>query len=336
MAEITVADIIRHDIVTSADILESAEKQSFVSSGIFGTDTDIQTAISGMKKGTTVEVDYLVEPEFIEPEYGDDSNTDITPQNIAEQMFRAAVIFPNVAFAEKSIVKVLRAHANENDGLEALVNYIAKYWDKYKQRKAFAMLQGMIADNKANDAGDLIETIATPFDFDSAVDALAKRGDSMIDEMSHAFMNSKVYAARVKSGQIEIVKEEDTGLNISTWNGMRVHVDDILAPVDVAGTMVSTTVFAMSGMFVEAMIDMNANGMLALEYERNAKVGHGAGLTEVISRVGGLWHPSGWDYTKASQAGISRNLAETALAANWDRKVDAKQSPFVAVESVEG
>jgi|GEM_PF-4676507 len=336
MAAITIADIIRHDLITAGDILESAEKQSFVSSGIFGTDAEISATISGMKKGTTVEVDYLVEPEFLEPSYGDDSDTDIIPQGISEEMFRAAVIFPNVAFAEKSIVKVLRAHANENDGLEALISYLSKYWDKFKQRQAFAMLQGMIADNKANDSGDLIETIATAFDFDSAVDALAKRGDSMIDEMNHAFMNSKVYAARVKSGQIEIVKEEDTGLNISTWNGMRVHVDDILAPVDVAGTMVSTTVFAMSGMFVEAMIDMNANGMQSLEYDRDAKKGHGAGLTEVISRVGGLWHPSGWDYTKASQAGVSRNLAETALPANWDRKVAAKQSPFVAVESVEG
>lgn len=332
MAEITIQDIIQHDIITSGDILESAEKQTFVNSGIFGSDSDISAAVSGMKKGTTIEVDYLVEPDFIEPEYGDDSNTDITPQNIGEGQYRSAVIFPNVAFAEKSIVKVLRAHANENDGLEALVNYIAKYWDRFKQRHAFAMIQGMIADNIANDAGDLVVDVATPFDFNIAVDALAKRGDSMVDEMGHAFMNSKVYAARVKAKQITVEKEEDTGLKVSVWNGMRVHVDDILAPV--AGK--SLTVFAKSGAFVEATIDMNANGMKSLEYARDAKKGHGAGLTEVISRMGGLWHPAGWDYTKASQAGVSRNLAETALPANWDRKVSAAQSPFVAVQSTEG
>lgn len=331
MAEIAIADIIQHDIITSGDILESSEKQTFVSSGIFGTDTDITSSISGQKKGTTIEVDYLVEPDFIEPEYGDDSNTDITAQNIAEDMFRAAIIFPNVAFAEKSIVKVLRAHANENDGLEALINYIAKYWDKYKQRQAFAMFKGMIADNIANDSGDLIEAIATPFTFDSAVDALAKRGDNMVTGMDHVFMNSTVYAARLKAGQIEQVKEEETGVVISSWNGMRVHVDNILAPVATK----SLTIFAKSGAFVEAMIDMDANGMKSLEYDRDAKKGHGAGSTEVISRVGGLWHPSGWDYTKASQAGVSRNLAEAALPANWDRKISAEQSPFVVVESVE-
>lgn len=331
MAEITVADIIQNNIITSGDILESSEKQTFVNSGIFGSDTDIDAAISGIKKGTTIEVDYLVEPDFIEPEYGDDSNNDITPQNIGEKMFRAAVMFPNVAFAEKSIVKVLRAHADENDGLQALVDYIAKYWDKYKQRQAFAMYKGMIADNIANDSGDLIEVVAKPFDFDVAVDALAKRGDSMVDSMDHIFMNSVVYTARVKAGQIAVEKEEETGVNISTWNGMRVHVDDVLAPV--AGK--STTIFAKSGSFVESLVNMDTNGMQSLEYARDAKKGHGAGLTEVVSRVGGLWHPSGWDYTKTTQAGISRNLAETALSANWDRKVSAAQSSFVAVESVE-
>lgn len=332
MAAISISDIIQHDIITSGDVLASSEKQSFVSSGIFGSDPDINTAISGIKKGSTIEIDYLVEPDFVEPEYGDDSNTDITPQNIGEDMFRAAIMFPNVAFAEKSIVKVLRAHADENDGLQALIDYIAKYWDKYKQRQAFAIFNGMIADNVANDSEDLIEKVATPFDFDVAVDALAKRGDAMVDEMDHIFMNSTVYAARLKAGQITVEKEENTGLSISTWNGLRVHVDDILVPV--AGK--SLTIFAKSGALVEATIDMNSNGMQALEYSRDAKKGHGAGLTEVISRIGGIWHPAGWDYTKSSQAGVSRNLAETALAANWDRKVSAAQSPFVAVESTEG
>ena len=321
----------QHDIITSGDILESAEKQTFVSSGIFGSDTEIQDAISGMKKGTTIEVDYLVEPEFVEPEYGDDSNVDITPQNIGEDMYRAAVMFPNVAFAEKSIVKVLRAHANENDGLEALIAYIAKYWDKYKQRQAFAIIQGILADNVANDGGDLIESIAGPFTYTATVNALAKRGDSIVELMDHAFMNSTVYKERLIAGEIETVKEEDTGLEMSTWNGMRVHVDNILKPV--AGK--SLTILAKSGTFVEASVDMSANGMMPLEYERSGKKGRGAGLTEVISRVGGLWHPGGWDYTKTTQSGLTRNLAETALADNWDRKISVEQSPFVAVESVE-
>jgi hypothetical protein len=331
MAEITIAEIIQHNIITAGDILESAEKQTFVRSGIFGADSDIQSAISGMKKGTTVEVDYLVEPDFIEPEYGDDSDVDIIPQNIGEQMFRAAVMFPNVAFQEKSIVKVLRAHASENDGLQALVDYIAKYWDKYKQRHAFAMIQGLIADNIANDASDLIEVVAAPFNFDSAVDALEKRGDSMVDQMDHIFMNSKVYASRVKAGQIATIQEENTGVFINTWNGMRVHVDNILKPV--GGK--SLTIFAKSGAFVEANIDIDAVGLMSLEYERDAKKGHGAGSTSIVSRTGGLWHPSGWDYTKATQANPTRNLAETGLEANWDRKIAAAQSPFVVVESQE-
>jgi len=332
MAEITIADIIQHNIITAGDILESAEKQTFVKSGVFGSDPDIQAAISGMRKGTTVEVDYLVEPDFIEPEYGDDSNVDITPQNIGEQMFRAAVMFPNVAFAEKSIVKILRAHADENDGLQALVDYIAKYWDKYKQRQAFAITRGIVDDNVANDNGDLITAINAPFDFDTAVDALEKRGDNMVDQMNHVFMNSKVYAARLKAGQIQVLKEEDTGLDISVWNGMRVHVDNILKP---DANNKSLTVFAKSGAFVEANIDIDAVGLISLEYDRDAKKGHGAGLTTVISRIGGMWHPSGWDYTKANQAGVTRNLAETALADNWDRKISPEQSPLVFVESVE-
>jgi hypothetical protein len=180
---------------------------------------------------------------------------------------------------------------------------------------------GVLYSNAANNSSDMIMdihstgaiTAANIFSSTTVIDTALTLGDRLSD-MKAIAMHSKVYGEALKNDEIQFFKPSDNSLDIPTYKGMGVIVDDNL-----------TT--ATAGVYVTILFGPGAVGYAVApprtgygtELWRVPSAGNGGGLTELHSRFDVAFHPLGFAFSGASVAGVSPTLAELALPANWTR-----------------
>jgi len=325
MAANVLADVFERVLWTTEDIRNSSEMTNFINSKILVSDATITAKVNAEDSGSLIYIPYVQEDLYSEASIMDDSGNLIPITKTDKKQAQAFVGFYAKAWGEKNIVREIGSGISAIDSAQALMG---RYWNKDIQARMVSSLVGCIADNKASHASDnvLTDTVNT-FSYTLAIDALSKVGESM-DKFVAVAVHSGTYAHILKNNAAQITAViDDLGIERKFYNGMELIVSDLL-PVDaVAGT--TTTVFLKAGAFVfaDAMIDT------PVVLYTDPRVGFGAGETSVISKYAYLLHVNGYTFTNASVVGVSPSVAELASAANWDRLVDAKQAPFVALES---
>jgi hypothetical protein len=322
----TLADIFQRELWTSEDINESSEVLSLLSSRIIATDPVIDATVKAQDSGTTILVPYLQENLYSEAEIMDDSGNLITVNKINKVENKAYVGFYAKSWGEKDIVRQIGSGIS---AITAAQSLLGRYWAKDMQARLMSSVSGAIADNKANKGGDNVITDAVnEFSYGLAVDALALAGEQM-DKFVAVGMHSSTYAKVLKAdaASVTTVMDSDLGIERKFYNGMELLVNDLL-PID-GGAGTVTTVFFKAGAFVTS----NATVETPVELYRDARSGNGGGESQVITRKGYLLTLNGYSFEGANVAGVSPTVAELADATNWSRSVDAKQAPFVALES---
>jgi len=134
-------------------------------------------------------------------------------------------------------------------------------------------------------------------------------------------MHSKVYGEALNNDEITFFKPSDNSLDIPTYKGMGVIVDDNL-----------TT--ATAGVYVTILFGPGAVGYAVApprtgygtELWRIPSAGNGGGVTELHSRFDVAFHPLGFAFTGSSVAGVSPTQAELGLAANWTRAYSQRKA----------
>ena len=134
-------------------------------------------------------------------------------------------------------------------------------------------------------------------------------------------MHSKVYGEALNNDEITFFKPSDNSLDIPTYKGMCVIVDDNL-----------TT--ATAGVYVTILFGPGAVGYAVApprtgygtELWRIPSAGNGGGVTELHSRFDVAFHPLGFAFTGSSVAGVSPTQAELGLAANWTRAYSQRKA----------
>lgn len=225
-------------------------------------------------------------------------------------------------------------------GVEDLSEIIgdADYIGKFKQQQqafrehqynlsAFAVLEGVIADNIANDSGDLANVTAVSFTRSGLLDAKGKIGDASRDFVA-VVMHSDIYTYIQKNDATSLTTVVDSELNsaITYYDGMEVIVDDNCTKV--AGSPNIYTTYALKRGALSFGEDYSK--VIPLETERQALL---AGGTDVlVSRMNYVIHPNGFSFdTATTVAGLAPTNAELAVATAWDRVVSsAKNSGIVA------
>ena len=196
---------------------------------------------------------------------------------------------------------------------------------------------GVLYSNVANNTGDMVNDIhalagtvtlpgttvtvpANQFNGQSVIDTAVTLGDRLADVQAIA-MHSAIYSRALKANEIQFFKPSDNSLQIPTYKGMAVIVDDSL-----------TT--ATAGVYVTILFGPGAVGYAVApprtgygtELWRVPSAGNGGGQTTLHSRFDVAFHPLGFAFTGASVAGVSPTQTELALAANWTRAYAQRKS----------
>ncbi|WP_417247581.1 hypothetical protein [Celeribacter sp.] len=214
-----------------------------------------------------------------------------------------------------------------SDALNAIQARVTAYWNRQLQRRLVSTLNGIIADNVANDASDMVLDISaetgTAADFSPAavIDATGTLGDAMGSVVGIA-MHSDLYRRALKADLIEFVQPSAGSMRMPTYRGLAVIVDDGM-PVD-AGVY-TCALFGQGAVGYGVTAPAIAEGT---EVENLPSAGKGGGQQVLHSRVNLAAHPLGFAWVEGTIAGESPTIAELGAAAHWDRVVERKAVPL--------
>lgn len=329
MANVLLSDIIDVTVFQDLPAVNSVEKTAFFESGIIARNALLDGLANA--PGKLAELPFWKDLGDDEVNYSTDATTDVaTPLKTSQGEQISRKIFLNQGWSAADLASELVMGA---DAMTHIRSRVDAYFTRQWQRKLIASVNGVYADNVANDAGDMVNdvaleaglsaTAANKIGVDSFVDLMGTMGDSM-GEIAALAVHSAVYRQMIKNNDIDFVQDSTQTLQIPTFMGKRLIVDDSM-PV-VAG---ATNGFKYTSVAFGAGAFGYGEGapITPVEVEREAAQGNGAGIETLWVRKTWLLHPMGFQHT-GTPAGVSFNNTELAAATSWDRVVDRKNVPM--------
>ena len=332
MATVQIADI--YNPLTFGGLIQERqiELNKFLSSGVAAMSGLIANQISaGGNIGELTNYNPLATPE---PNYSTDNPAVFsTPLNVdsAKQTFRLAS--QNQSWSTMDIANELALQNPE----QAIINRIANYWATNNEKRLIQASLGVLADNIANDSGDMLVDVATDsasaitdaerISAEVVIDCQQTLGDHM-DNLRAIAMPSTIFSRLKKQNLISFIPNARGEVNIPTYLDLTVIVDDSLPQV--AGSNRITYTCILFGASVFGMASGRVN--VPSELIRVPSSGNGGGEEILHSRRNDVIHPFGFDFLSGSVAGQSATQAELALAANWNRIWLRKNIPLAFIE----
>lgn len=334
MAVVQISDIY-NPLVFSGTVQEKqTQLNRFLTSGVMVADPRISAMVG--QGGNIGELPFFKPLGVEEPNYSTDNPaTASTPKKItsAKMVFRSAA--QNQSWSTMDLARELALQ----DPMGAITNRVGAYWATQNERRLINSVRGVIADNIANDSGDMINDIsvlaggtvtdANKIDGDAVIDTIQTMGDHG-EMLSAIAMHSVVYRRLQKLNLIDFIPDARGEIQIPTYMGKTVIVDDSLTGTtyDTDKVYFDTMLFA-SGAFVSG----EGNILVPSEMERKGDAGNGGGQDILYSRRSDIIHPLGFSFTSSSVAGQSATHAELAAAVNWNRVHDRKAVPIAVLRS---
>lgn len=330
MATTLLSDII--DVVVYQDLpaVNSPEKTAFYESGIVVRNPMLDSAATAA--GKTAELPFWndIDPTDQPNLSTDNPATLATPAKVVQGEQIARKAFLNHGLSASDLASEL---AMGPRALEHVRNRFDTYWQRQWQRRLIASANGVLADNVANDAGDMVINVAaeatgsvtasTLFNRDAFTNAVYTAGDAA-DMMRAIAVHSRVMAQMVKNDDIVYIPDSQGQLTIPTYMGLRVIVDDGLTvtPGSTSGFKYTSVIFG-PGAFGYG----DGQPLVPVEVQREANQGNGGGIETLWTRKTWLLHPFGFQCVGVP-ASVSLSLAELAAATTWDRVVARKNVPM--------
>ncbi len=213
-------------------------------------------------------------------------------------------------------------------------NRFGTYWMRRFQKKLIAITNGVLADNVANDASDMVhdvaaesiagQTVATKWSRANFTSTIFTMGDAS-ENLSAMVTHSAVYKQMVDADDVDLIPDSEGNLTIPTFMGIRVLVDDGMTVVagTTDGAKYTTVVFGGG-----AIGYGDGNPKVPVEIDREGRQGNGGGVDYIGERKIWMIHPFGFQTltTPAAEGGFTN--AELSTAAVWDRVIDRKSVPI--------
>lgn len=330
MATVQLSDIIDVKVFQDLPSVNSPEKTAFFESGVVTRNSLLDGIATAAGKTAELpfwkDIDATVAPNLST----DNPATLATPDKIVQGEQIARKAFLNKGLSATDLASELAMGSRAMDQIRARVD---AYWLRQWQRRLIASCNGILADNVANNSGDMVinvaveatasQTATTKFNRDTFTDAVYTMGDAA-DALRAIAVHSAVMKQMVKNDDIVYVPDSQGRLTIPTYMGLRVIVDDGL-PV-VAGTTSGfkyTSVIFGEGAFGYG----DGAPVVPVEVQREANQGNGAGVETLWTRKTWILHPFGYQNT-GTPASVSFSLAELAADAAWSRVVERKNVPI--------
>lgn len=336
-ASVLLSDVIIPAIYMSYTGVDSPELTAFFQSGVAVRNSVLDNAFTA--GGTTANMPFWKDLDpTIEPNYSTDQVTDVaTPNKIVAGNMVARVANMNQGYSSADLVAELAG----SNPMQRIRDRFSTYWTRQWQRRVLATCQGILANDIATQASDMVnnvaletligQTAANLFSRAAFTAACATLGDHFGKVVAIA-VHSVVYMRMVNNDDISFIRPSTVDPNVPLslagqpyFLGKPVIIDDSM-PV-VAGT---TSGFKYTSMlFGEGAIGYGeANPLIPVETYRRPDQGNGGGVEQLWERKAMVVHPFGYQFTSASVAGLCPTLAELKLSANWARVIERKNVPI--------
>lgn len=325
MATVQLADIYVPVPFNNAVDEAAIELNRFVQAGVLSTDPIVQNAAS--VGGVTGELPFYKPLDASgEPDYvTDNPASSSVPDKITSglQTYRRAMLHKSWSVMD------LTRELSMKDPFAAITSKIGQYWATQNQKRVINTAMGILADNVANDGSDMLFSVATDdvgaitdaerISADAVLSAKATMGDHA-EALSVIAMHSVVYTRLQRQNLIAFIPNARGEVNIPTYLGYVVVVDDGLPAVAGVNRITYTSILFSAG----AISYAQGSPEVPSELERLASTGDGGGQTIIHSRQSNIIHPQGTACTGVP-AGQSLTLAELAAATTWNRVIDRKK-----------
>lgn len=331
MATVQLSDIIDVTVFQDLPAVNSPELTAFYESGIV-TRTALFDQLANAA-GKTAELPFWNDlDETSAPNNSTDDPTDVaTADKVTQGEQISRKLFLNKGWSTSDLATEVAMGEN---AMTHIRNRSDRYWTRQWQRYLLAIAAGVLADNVANDSGDMVNDVAIE-DGNNATEAnLFSRtafttaaftlGDHF-NETGAVAMHSVVYKRAVDSDDIDFIPDSQGNMTIPTYLGKRVIVDDGMTV-----TAGATSGFKYTTILFGAGAFGYGEGMpvMPVEVEREASQGNGGGIETLWTRKTQIIHPFGFKIQGTPADGISFTLAELASAATWSRVIPRKSIPI--------
>lgn len=339
---VTLGDVFFHDVYGTYFAIDDVETSAFYRAGIIATDAAFDTIARAGGKQATIPF-WKDLDQTIEPNYSNDDFTDeIEMNNIGTGTQTARKAWVNQSFGSMDLVTELIAQSP----MERIRARFAEYWVRNLQRRLVAQITGVLADNVANDGGDMIIDIsglsgdAAVFNQDAFIDAAYTMGDHA-DNIRAIAIHSLIEARMLKNDEIVYVPDSQGNLTIKTYKGRTVVTDDTMPVTGSGADRIFTSILFGAGAVGFGGVNGHAFALgegapqVPVEIYRRPTTGNGGGSEQLIERNTWLMHPFGftWIENTLSSGEFSPTLSDLRTATHWDRVVDRKNVPVAFVKS---
>lgn len=329
MAETRLTNVIVPSIFTGYTMEPSIYKSRFFKSGALARNESMGALLGG--GGLLMNMPYWKD---VAGTAGDVPSETVaaTVNNIAadKQVFRRQ--FREKAWGSNSLARIEAG----SDPMAALIAMVTDYWAQAYDLLSIYTMRGIIADNIANDSGDLVKDISSEsgsaayFSDAGVIAAQAKlgengtvgRGDENGGDFVAILVHPLVYAYMRTNDLIDYVPISGQQRPLEFYMGMQVIVDRN-AYVN-SGTYDSYILKAGALQMGET-----ATGYEPTETDRDATKGFGIDVL-YTRRCFGI-HPVGFAWADTSVAGVTPTDAEIYAATNWNRVFSAENARFVVL-----
>lgn len=330
MATTRLSDVIIPEVFTSYAAVDDPELSAFYRSGIVIRNALLDSWAE--QGGTALTVPYWGD---LDQESEPNASTDDPEQHATPDKITASDLVIRKAFLNKGWSSMdLTGELAGSQPMRRIRARVDTYWTRQWQRRLIASTLGVMADNAANDDGDMIYDISTE-DGDNATaanvfsrtaftGAVFTLGDHF-GEIAAIAVHSMVYKRMVDNDEVTTIYDSKGTLIKQTYYGKEIVIDDMMPiiPGDVSGFRYVTALYG-RGLFGYGRGTPN----VPVEVARSATAGNGGGQETLWTRKTYLLHPRGFSFTDAQVEGQSATLAELQNADNWDRKWDRKLVPL--------
>lgn len=334
MSEVRLADVVVPEVFSAYMSKNTVQTMALYQQGVLRMDDDMKMKLAA--GGRTFNVPFWKDLDDEESDVAsDDPDSRSTPNKLTSG---TDVAIRQVRTKSWSTMN-LSAELAGDDPMKRIQERIAAYWGRQFDDNAIASVRGVFADNAANDAGDMINNIATDDVGDATADelfsaeAVMNTGQTLGDakkDLKLIVMHSVVHNRLAQLDLIDF-RPDSTG---KAWHDFyqdyRVHVSDRCPAV--AGTNRVT--------YHTYLFGANAIGWAEkdvakpVELDSDGAAGDGMGSETIYTRRQFGIHPYGIKFTDNTVAGQFPTNTELQLAANWDRVyAERKQIPMALLQT---
>lgn len=265
----------------------------------------------------------------------DDESNKLTPAKVTQGQMTARMIQRALGFSAMDIAD----YVDNADALEYAYGEFARLWVGDEESTLLSIVKGILADNVANDSGDMLKnvsigtgsiTAAQKMSVANIIEARKQLGDlggQLTNLVAHSDVINNLRAAEPNA----FVPASQTKLGLETYAGLNVVETDNLG-IDTTVTNYSKydSYLCGNGLFGYAA---GSFGEQSLAQVRDELAGYGSGQETILTRRRYIMHPLGFTNKVAPSNSVSQTNTELGTAATWDRVVDRKAIPLVVVRT---